>query len=136
MPAFTLALFPTVLLIRLVRGGVRENMRQGYVRFARAKGLGNARILFVYVLRQIMVPIVTVLGVVLGVMLAFSVVTETVFAWPGVGKLIIDAMKTSDRPVVIAYLLFTVVVFTAINFVVDVLCRLLDPRIASQRGRA
>jgi peptide/nickel transport system permease protein len=83
-----------------------------------------------YVLKSISIPIITVLGIVFGVLLAFGVVTETVFAWPGIGKLIIDAIKTSDRPVIIAYLLFTVVLFTLINLAVDIVCALIDPRIS------
>lgn len=132
LPGFTLSIYPMVLLIRLVARGVRENLRQPYVRFARAKGLHPSRILFVYVMRQILAPIVTILGMVLGIMMAFSVVTETVFGWPGVGKMIVDAMRTSDRPIVVCYLLFTVVIFTTINLLADLLCRVIDPRIGLQ----
>lgn len=130
LPALNLSFFPLALVIRLTRAGVQENIGANYIRFARAKGLSPARIMLRYVLKSISIPIITVLGIVFGVLLAFGVVTETVFAWPGIGKLIIDAIKTSDRPVIIAYLLFTVVLFTLINLAVDIVCALIDPRIS------
>jgi peptide/nickel transport system permease protein len=130
LPALNLSFFPLALVIRLTRAGVQENISANYIRFARAKGLSPARIMLRYVLKSISIPIITVLGIVFGVLLAFGVVTETVFAWPGIGKLIIDAIKTSDRPVIIAYLLFTVVLFTLINLAVDIVCALIDPRIS------
>ena len=130
LPALNLSFFPLALVIRLTRAGVQENISANYIRFAKAKGLSPARIMLRYVLKSISIPIITVLGIVFGVLLAFGVVTETVFAWPGIGKLIIDAIKTSDRPVIIAYLLFTVVLFTLINLAVDIVCALIDPRIS------
>ena len=135
LPALNLSFFPLAMVIRLTMAGVKDNVRQNYIRFARAKGLSPARILIRYVLPSIAVPIVTVLGIVFGVLLAFGVVTETVFAWPGIGKLIIEAIRSSDRPVIIAYLLFTVVLFTAINIVVDIVCALIDPRISLAEAR-
>jgi peptide/nickel transport system permease protein len=135
LPALNLSLFPMALMIRLTRAGVQENISANYIRYARAKGLSPARIMVRYVLKSVAIPLVTVLGIVFGVLLAFGVVTETVFAWPGIGKLIIDAIKTSDRPVIIAYLLFTVLLFTLINLTVDLLCALIDPRIAAGRAR-
>jgi peptide/nickel transport system permease protein len=131
LPAFNLSLFPMALVIRLTRAGVQENVSANHIRYARAKGLSPSRIMFRYVLKSISIPIITVLGIVFGVLLAFGVVTETVFAWPGIGKLIIDAIKTSDRPVIIAYLLFTVVLFTLINLMVDLICALIDPRVST-----
>jgi peptide/nickel transport system permease protein len=130
LPALNLSLFPLALMIRLTRAGVQETVSANYIRYARAKGLSPARILTRYVLKSIAIPLITVLGIVFGVLLAFGVVTETVFAWPGIGKLIIDAIKTSDRPVIIAYLLFTVLLFTLINLTVDLVCALIDPRIS------
>jgi peptide/nickel transport system permease protein len=130
LPALNLSFFPLALVIRLTRAGVQENISANYIRFAKAKGLSPTRIMLRYVLKSISIPIITVLGIVFGVLLAFGVVTETVFAWPGIGKLIIDAIKTSDRPVIIAYLLFTVVLFTLINLAVDIVCALIDPRIS------
>ena len=96
-------------MIRLARAGTREVMLQDYVRFARAKGLSPTRIVGVHVLKNIMIPIVTVLGLELGSMIAFAVVTETMFAWPGMGKLLIDSINRLDRPVIVAYLMLVVV---------------------------
>jgi peptide/nickel transport system permease protein len=135
LPALNLSFFPMALVIRLTRAGVQENISANYIRFAKAKGLSPARIMLRYVLKSISIPIITVLGIVFGVLLAFGVVTETVFAWPGIGKLIIDAIKTSDRPVIIAYLLFTMVLFTLINLAVDIVCALIDPRISVAEAR-
>ncbi len=129
LPALNLALFKVSLVIRLARAGTREVALQDYVRFARAKGLSPARIVGVHILKNIMIPVVTVLGLEFGSVIAFSVVTESVFAWPGMGKLLIDSILLLDRPVVVAYLLVTVLLFIVINLVVDLLYSLLDPRI-------
>jgi peptide/nickel transport system permease protein len=129
LPAITLSLFPMALIIRLTRAGIREHGRMDYVRFVHAMGLAPTRILLQYMLRNILIPIVTILGIVFGTLIAFAVVTETIFSWPGMGKLIIDSIKVSDRPVIVAYLLFVVSMFLAINLIVDVLSAALDPRI-------
>jgi peptide/nickel transport system permease protein len=129
LPAVNLALFPLALTIRLTRAGVTENLRLDYVRFARAKGVRPRRILLLHVLKNIAVPIVTVTGLSFGSLLAFAVVTETVFAWPGMGKLIVDAINTLDRPVVVAYILLAVVIFSIINLLVDIAYAALDPRV-------
>jgi len=129
MPATNLALFKLALLIRLTRAGTREAMTQDYVRFARAKGLSDIRVIGVHVLRNILVPIVTVIGLELGSVIAFAIVTESVFAWPGMGKLLIDSINLLDRPVIVAYLLVIVALFILINLVVDVLYLALDPRV-------
>ncbi|MFN6999137.1 MAG: ABC transporter permease [Elioraea tepidiphila] len=129
MPAFNLALFKISLVIRLTRAGVREVMLSDYVKFARAKGLSARRVTFVHVLKNIMIPVVTVTGLELGSTIAFSVVTETVFAWPGMGKLIIDSINRLDRPVMVAYLMIIVLMFVVINLVVDILYTVLDPRV-------
>jgi peptide/nickel transport system permease protein len=129
MPAFNLALFKLSLVIRLARAGMRENMLMDYVKFARAKGLGMRRVVFVHVFKNILIPIVTVIGLELGGTIAFAVVTESVFAWPGMGKLIIDSINRLDRPVIVAYLLIIVFMFIIINLVVDLLYSLLDPRV-------
>ena len=129
LPAFNLALFKISLVTRLTRSGVRENMPLDFVKFARAKGLSERRIVSVHVLKNIMIPIVTVVGVEFGGIIAFAIVTETIFAWPGMGKLLIDLIMRLDRPVVVAYLLVVVTLFIVINFVVDILYSLLDPRI-------
>jgi len=129
MPALNLALFKLSLLIRLTRAGTREALLQDYVKFARAKGLAPRRVIGVHVLKNIMIPIVTVIGLELGSVIAFAIVTESIFAWPGTGKLLIDSLNQLDRPVIVAYLLVIVTIFIAINFVVDVLYSVLDPRV-------
>jgi len=129
MPALNLALFKISLVIRLSRAGTRETVLQDYIKFARAKGISNARVVFVHLLKNIMIPVVTVLGLEFGGLIAFSVVTETVFAWPGMGKLIIDSIHSLDRPVVVAYLMIIVLIFVVINLVVDILYSILDPRV-------
>jgi peptide/nickel transport system permease protein len=129
MPASTLALFKLSLLVRLTRAGTREALLQDYVKFARAKGLAPRRVIGVHVLKNILIPIVTVIGLELGSVIAFAIVTETVFAWPGTGKLLIDSINQLDRPVIVAYLMVTVTLFIVINFVVDVLYSVLDPRV-------
>ncbi len=129
LPAINIALYKTSLVIRLARAGTREVMMMDYVKFARAKGLHPRRVVLVHMLKNIMIPVVTVLGLELGNVIAFAVVTETVFAWPGIGKLLIDSIVNLDRPVVVAYLMLTVFVFIVINFVVDIAYSLLDPRV-------
>ena len=129
MPALNLALFKLSLLVRLTRAGTREALMQDYVKFARAKGLGPGRVIGVHVLKNILIPIVTVIGLELGSVIAFAIVTESIFAWPGSGKLLIDSINQLDRPVIVAYLMVTVTIFIVINFVVDILYSLLDPRV-------
>ena len=132
LPAFNLALTNISLTIRLTRAGTREVIHQDYVKFARAKGLGQRRIIMVHVLKNILIPVITVIGLEFGSLIAFSVVTETVFAWPGMGKLIIDSINLLDRPVVVAYLMIIVFMFIIINLVVDILYSVLDPRVRLQ----
>lgn len=129
MPAFNLALFKLSLLIRLTRAQTREALLQDYVKFARAKGLRMSRVVGVHVLKNILIPIVTVVGLELGGVIAFAIVTESIFAWPGTGKLLIDSINQLDRPVIVAYLLVIVSVFITINLVVDLLYSALDPRV-------
>ena len=136
LPAFNLALFKMALVTRLARAGTREAALQDYVKFARAKGLSPARVVLVHVLKNILVPVVTVLGLELGGLIAFSVVTETVFAWPGMGKLLIDSIQRLDRPVIVAYLVITVLMFVLINLIVDVLYSMLDPRVRLKEAKA
>ncbi|MDT1062536.1 ABC transporter permease [Paracoccus sp. CPCC 101403] len=132
LPATNLALAQIALVIRMTRTGVQETMPLDFVKFARARGISERRILFVHVLKTIMIPIITILGVEFGSLIAFAVVTETIFAWPGVGKLIIDSINGLDRPIIVAYILVIVCLFSLINFTVDILYSALDPRI---RGR-
>ena len=135
LPAINLALFKMALVIRLARAGTREVMVQDYIKFARAKGLSRRRVVLVHVLKNIMIPVVTILGLELGSMIAFAVVTETVFSWPGMGKLLIDSINRLDRPVIVAYLMLIVFIFVVINFTVDLLYSVLDPRVRlAQRG--
>ena len=129
MPATNLALFNLALMIRLTRSGAREALLQDYVKLARAKGLTNTRVIGVHVLRNILIPIVTVIGLQFGSLIAFAIVTESVFAWPGMGKLLIDSINLLDRPVIVAYLLVIVTFFIVINLAVDVLYSALDPRV-------
>jgi peptide/nickel transport system permease protein len=129
LPALNLALFKLSLIIRLTRAQVREQSLLDYIRFARAKGLPRSRVIGVHLLKNILVPLVTVIGLELGSVIAFAVVTETIFAWPGMGKLVIDSIFQLDRPVVVAYLLVTVFMFILINLVVDLLYSALDPRV-------
>lgn len=129
LPAANLALFNLALVIRLTRSGTREAVQQDYVRFARAKGLAETRIVGVHVLRNVLVPIITVVGVEFGSVIAFAVVTESIFAWPGMGKLLIDSINVLDRPVIVGYLCIVVTLFVSINLVVDLLYAWLDPRV-------
>jgi len=129
MPAINLSLFKLALVIRLARAGTREVVHQDYIKFARAKGLSGRRIVLLHVLKNILIPVVTVLGLEFGGLVAFSIVTETVFAWPGMGKLLIDSIGMLDRPVIVAYLMIIVFLFVIINLVVDILYSILDPRV-------
>ncbi|MFP4308596.1 MAG: ABC transporter permease [Desulfococcaceae bacterium] len=129
LPAVNLSLLPMALIIRLTRSGVLDVRPLDFIRFARAKGLGPVRVIGVHLLKNILIPVVSVTGVQFGVLLAFAVVTESVFAWPGMGKLIVDAIAMLDRPVVVAYLLATVAIFVLINLLVDLLYAVIDPRI-------
>ncbi|OGA21451.1 MAG: ABC transporter permease, partial [Betaproteobacteria bacterium RIFCSPLOWO2_02_FULL_65_24] len=129
LPATNLALFKLALIIRLTRAGTREALLQDYVRYARAKGLTESRVVLVHVLKNILIPIVTVIGLEFGSLVAFAIVTESVFSWPGTGKLLIDSINMLDRPVIVAYLCIIVTLFTLINLAVDVAYSLLDPRV-------
>ena len=136
LPAVNLALFKLSLVIRLARAGTREVMHQDYVKFARAKGLSEDRVVMVHVMKNILIPVVTVLGLEFGGLVAFSVVTETVFAWPGIGKLLIDSIGLLDRPVIVAYLMIIVFLFVILNLIVDIAYSLLDPRVRLQDVKA
>lgn len=129
LPALNLALFKVSLVLRLTRAGVREIVPLDYVKFARAKGLHNSRVVLAHVLRNTLIPLVTVLGLELGSTIAYAVVTESIFAWPGAGKLILDSIYALDRPVIVAYLMVVVLLFVFVNLVVDIAYRLLDPRV-------
>lgn len=134
LPAFNLALFKTSLVLRLTRAGVQEVLPQEYVKFARAKGLTESRVIFVHVLKNLMIPVITIVGLEFGSLIAFSVVTESIFAWPGMGKLIIDSINLLDRPVIVAYLMMMVVLFVVLNFIIEICYTLLDPRVRLNAG--
>lgn len=134
LPSINLALFKMALMIRLARAGTREVMLTDTVRFARAAGESEWTILRHHVLRLIAIPLVTVFGLELGSTLAFAVVTETVFSWPGVGKLIIDSISTLDRPVMVAYLMLVALLFITINLTVDIAYAALDPRLRARKS--
>ena len=134
LPAINLALFKLAMMIRLARAGTREIMLTDTIKFARAAGLSEITILRQHLLKLISIPIITVFGLELGSTLAFAVVTETIFSWPGVGKLIIDSIAVLDRPVMVAYLILVAFLFVTINFVIDLIFALIDPRV--RRGAA
>lgn len=129
LPAINLAIPQMALMIRLVAAGTTETMTQDYVKYARAKGVRPRRIVGRHVLRNILIPVVTVVGIEFGSLVAFSTITETVFAWPGMGKLLIDSVYQLDRPVVVAYVLLATLLFVTVNFLVDILYAALDPRV-------
>ena len=133
LPSLNLALFKLALMIRLARAGTREVMLTDTVRFARAAGESEWTILRRHVLRLIAIPLVTVFGLEFGSTLAFAVVTETIFSWPGVGKLIIDSISTLDRPVMVAYLMLVALLFIVINLTVDLAYVALDPRLRARK---
>ena len=117
------------LIMRLTRAGVREVVLVDFIKFAHAKGLTARRVVFVHLFKNILIPVVTVLGLEFGGLLAYGIVTETIFAWPGMGKLLIDSINILDRPVVVAYVMFIVLLFITINLLVDILYSVLDPRV-------
>ena len=134
LPSINLGLFKLALMIRLSRAGTREVMLTDTVRFARAAGQSEWTILRRHVLRLIAIPLVTVFGLEFGSTLAFAVVTETIFSWPGVGKLIIDSISTLDRPVMVAYLMLVSLLFITINLSVDIAYAALDPRLRVRKS--
>ena len=129
MPAVTLAVAQMAMLIRLTRAGIMEVMRQDYIKFAKAKGMSANRVLFGHALKNALIPVITVFGLQFGQLIAFATITETIFAWPGMGKLLIDSIYRVDRPVIVAYLMMVAVLFVIINFLVDIIYTLIDPRI-------
>ncbi len=129
LPASNLALLKLALITRLTRAQVREQSLLDYIKFARAKGLSSRRVIGVHLLKNILIPLVTVIGLELGSVIAYAIVTESIFAWPGMGKLVIDSIFQLDRPVVVAYLMVVVLMFILINLAVDLLYSALDPRV-------
>ncbi len=133
LPALNLSLFKFAMMVRLARAGTRETMLTDSVRFARAAGESEWTILRRHVLRLIAIPLVTVFGLEFGSTLAFAVVTETIFSWPGIGKLIIDSISSLDRPVMVAYLMLVALLFIIINLLVDISYAALDPRLRTRQ---
>ncbi|MDX8350089.1 ABC transporter permease [Cognatiyoonia sp. IB215446] len=134
LPAITLGLYQMTLIMRLVRSEMLEVLRQDYIRFARARGLKERAINFRHALKNTMVPVITVIGLQLGAIIAFAIITETVFQWPGVGLLFINAIQFVDIPVMAAYLMLISVMFVAINLIVDILYFFIDPRLRVDRA--
>ncbi|MCV0380951.1 ABC transporter permease [Nitratireductor sp.] len=130
MPVINLAIPNIALITRLTAAGASEERMQDYVKFARAKGVREKRIVRRHILRNILIPIITVLGVEFGSLIAFSTITETVFAWPGMGKLLITSIYQLDRPVVVAYVMLVTFIFVVVNLLVDFTYALLDPRVS------
>ncbi|MFV0243621.1 MAG: ABC transporter permease [Qingshengfaniella sp.] len=135
LPALTMAMFQTALIMRLIRSEMMEVLRQEYIRFARARGLPSRRINYRHALKNTLVPVITVVGLMLGSIIAFSVVTETVFQWPGVGSLFIASIAVVDVPVMSVYLIFIALLFVTINLIVDILYFLIDPRLRVRASR-
>ena len=129
LPAITLGLFQMTLITRLVRSEMLEVLRTDYIKFARARGLSDRAVYFGHALKNTLVPVVTIIGLQVGAIIAFAIITETVFQWPGMGLLFIKAVQTADIPIMSAYLLLVAFMFVAINFVVDLLYVAIDPRI-------
>jgi peptide/nickel transport system permease protein len=129
LPSITLGLYQMTLIMRLVRSEMLEVLRQDYIRFARARGLKERVVNFRHALKNTMVPVVTVIGLQLGAIIAFAIITETVFQWPGVGLLFINAIQFVDIPVMAAYLMLISVMFVGINLIVDILYVFIDPRL-------
>jgi peptide/nickel transport system permease protein len=128
LPAIVLSLLKIALVIRLTKSGMQEALVQDYVRFARLRGISERRVIWVHAFRNILIPIITTIGIEFGNLLGGSTVAETIFAWPGIGKLLIDSIAFLDRPVIVAYMVLVVLTFVTINLVVDLLYILLDPR--------
>jgi len=133
LPASTIALAKCAMIVRVTRAATREALPMDYIKFARAKGLAEKRVLGVHLLKNILIPIVTIAGLEFGQVVAFAVVTETVFSWPGMGKLLIDSIINLDRPVVVAYLMLIVFFLVILNLVVDIIYTVLDPRVRLER---
>jgi peptide/nickel transport system permease protein len=129
MPTVTLGLFQLTLIMRLVRAEMLEVMRTDYIKFARARGLPRRTINFGHALKNTLVPVITIIGLQTGTIIAFAIITETVFQWPGVGRLFITAIRFADVPVMSAYLVLIAFLFVLINFIVDVLYFVVDPRL-------
>ncbi|MCA1777250.1 MAG: ABC transporter permease [Loktanella sp.] len=129
LPAITLSLATMAIILRITRAGMMEVGRQDFMKFARAKGATRRDVLYRHGLKNALIPVVTIFGLQLGDLIAFATITETIFSWPGMGKLLIDSIYRADRPVIVVYLMLVALIFVVINFLVDVIYTLIDPRI-------
>jgi peptide/nickel transport system permease protein len=129
LPAVTLSLGTMAILLRMTRAGMMEVGRQDFMKFARAKGVSRRDVLYRHGLKNALIPVVTIFGLQLGDLIAFATITETIFSWPGMGKLLIDSIYRADRPVIVVYLMLVALIFVVINFLVDIVYTLIDPRI-------
>lgn len=136
LPAITLGLFQMTLIMRLVRAEMLEVMRTDYIRFARARGIPTRAIHFSHALKNTLVPVITIAGLQLGAVIAFSIITETVFQWPGMGLLFVQAVQNVDIPIMAAYLMLVAAIFVVINLGVDILYTVVDPRLSLSGGQA
>ncbi len=136
LPAITLGLYQMTLIMRLVRAEMLEVLRADYIKFARARGLSNRAVHFGHALKNTMVPVITITGLQLGSIIAFAIITETVFQWPGVGALFINSVRFVDVPVMAAYLMLIALIFVVINLIVDLLYYVVDPRLRVDRANA
>ncbi|MBF9048514.1 ABC transporter permease subunit [Roseobacter sp. HKCCD9010] len=129
LPAITLSVGTLAILLRITRAGMMEVTRQDYMKFARAKGVSRRGVLYGHGLRNGLIPVVTIFGLQLGDLIAFATITETIFGWPGMGKLLVDSIYRADRPVIVVYLMLVALIFVVINFLIDILYTMIDPRI-------
>lgn len=129
LPAITLSLGNVASLIRLIRAGMQENLKEDYIKFAKSKGLPFRKILYEHAFKNALIPVVTIFGLQIGGIIAFTTITETIYAWPGMGKLLIDSIYNADKPVIVSYLMLISAMFVMINFTVDIIYTLVDPRL-------
>ncbi|MCP4405171.1 MAG: ABC transporter permease, partial [bacterium] len=129
LPALTLGMYQLAVLLRLTRAGMREVLTEEYIKTAWAKGLSPAKVILKHALRNVMIPVVTVAGLQFGEMIAFSIVTETIFQWPGMGSLLLTSIYESDQPVVVTYIMLAAFIIIAINICVDILYAFINPKI-------
>ncbi|NLG94053.1 MAG: ABC transporter permease [Acetomicrobium flavidum] len=130
LPAITLSLGNIATLIRLIRAGMQETLKQDFIKYARSKGVSQKDVLYRHALPNTLIPVITIFGLQVGELIAFTTITETVFAWPGIGKLLIDSIYSVDKPIIVSYLMIVSAMFVVINFLVDIAYIIVDPRIS------
>ena len=129
LPALTLAMYQLAVLLRLTRAGMREVLTEEYIKTAWAKGLPPFKVIFKHALRNVMIPVITITGLQFGELIAFSIVTETIFQWPGMGNLLLTSMYENDQPVIVTYIMMTALIILIVNIIVDILYGLINPKI-------